>query len=165
MRRFDTDTVWRLAIERQKAGKGLAGARGSAEPARGGPDCRRARRRARSPAWFAAGRVSHAEIVLLSGKTHETIRYLYAQYITPSGARLRMTARAPVDAIPESPAYFPELEPATRASRPQRLAPRPEPVDPGVASRGRPERLVARCRRTASLAVGGPHRRPHLAGP
>ena len=126
VRWFDIDTVWRLAIERQKAGK---------------VPRRRARRPSNRPegvqtvtgaetrkiaGWFAAG-LSHAEIVLLSGKTHETIRYLYAQHITPSGARLRMTARAPVDAIPESPAYFPELEPA-RASRPQRLPPKPEPA-------------------------------------
>jgi len=127
VRWFDIDTVWRLAIERQKAGK---------------VPRRRARRPSNRPegvqtvtgaetrkiaGWFAAG-LSHAEIVLLSGKTHETIRYLYAQHITPSGARLRMTARAPVDAVPESPAYFPELEPAPDASRPRRLAPRPEPV-------------------------------------
>jgi hypothetical protein len=90
VRWFDIETVWRLAVERQNAGKKAQ---------------RRAPRRTRPEgvervtgaetrqitAWFAAG-LSHAEIVLQSGKTHETIRDLYAQYVTPSGARLRMTS-------------------------------------------------------------------------
>jgi hypothetical protein len=72
-------------------------------------------------AWFAAG-LSHAEVVMQSGKTHETIRYLYAQYITPSGARLRRTGRSPT-LDPEE--YFPEYEPSAGAARPWRAGPLP----------------------------------------
>jgi hypothetical protein len=146
VRWFDIDTVWRLAVERQKAGK---------------MPRRRARRPSNRPEgvqpvtgaqtrkiaqWFAAG-LSHAEIVLLSGKTHETIRYLYAQYITPSGARLRMTAPAPADTTLPDPSYFPELEPPMGASRPRRPA-RPEPralaLPPGAVPSGKALPLTPR---------------------
>ena len=122
VRWFDIDAVWRLAVERQKAGK-------------------KQQRRARRPEgvervtgaetrriteWFAAG-LSHAEIVLQSGKTHETIRYLYAQYITPSGARLRMTTPSSAAPTVESTGYFPEHEPPPTAGRPRRVGPLPTP--------------------------------------
>jgi hypothetical protein len=126
VRWFDIETVWRLAVERQKAGK---------KPQR------RVRRTSNLPAgvervtgaetrriteWFAAG-LSHAEIVVKSGRTHETIRYLYAQYITPSGARLQMTAPSPAAATIEAPAYFPEHEPSAAVGS---LRARPLPKAP-----------------------------------
>src|SRR5271154_1299905 len=75
--------------------------------------------------WFAAG-LSHAEIVLQSGKTHETIRYLYAQYITPRGARLRTGAPSGRASALEPPAYYPEHEPSAAAGRPRRAGALPE---------------------------------------
>jgi hypothetical protein len=133
VRWFDIDAVWRLAVERQKAGK---------------KQQRRARRTSRRPEgvervtgaetrqiteWFAAG-LSHAEIVVKSGKTHETIRYLYAQYITPSGARLRMTAPSSAAPTVEPTGYFPEHEPSPTAGRPRRVGPLPAP--PSLAMPG-----------------------------
>jgi hypothetical protein len=125
VRWFDIETVWRLAVERQKAGKKAQ---------------RRAPRRSRPEgvervtgaetrqitAWFAAG-LSHAEIVLQSGKTHETIRYLYAQYVTPSGARLRMTAPSARPSGAEPAGYYPEHESTTATAKPRLAGPLPKP--------------------------------------
>jgi hypothetical protein len=121
VRWFDIDTVWKLAIERQKAGKKP---QRRARPMTGEPEGIERVTGAETrqiTAWFAAG-LSHAEVVLQSGKTHETIRYLYAQYITPSGARLRRTGRSST-LDPEE--YFPECEPSAGAPRPWRAGPLP----------------------------------------
>jgi hypothetical protein len=77
--------------------------------------------------WIAAG-LDHAEIVSRSGKSNETIRYLYAQFITPHGRRLR---KFPLDASREEP-YYPELRPTAPQARPAPGAPaRFEPAPRG----------------------------------
>ena len=119
VRWFDIDTVWKLAIERQKAGKKpQRRARRMSSHSEGVERVTGAETR-QITEWFAAG-LSHAEIVLQSGKTHETIRYLYAQYITPSGARLRMTAPSSADDA-RADGALPEHEPSP-AARPRRCA-------------------------------------------
>jgi hypothetical protein len=124
VRWFDIDTVWKLAIERQKAGKKpQRRARPTSDESEGIERVTGAETR-QITAWFAAG-LSHADVVLQSGKTHETIRYLYAQHITPSGARLRRTARSPATATLEAPEYYPEHEPSALAGRPRRAGPLP----------------------------------------
>jgi hypothetical protein len=121
VRWFDIDTVWKLAIERQKVGKKpKRRARRMSSHSEGVERVTGAETR-QITEWFAAG-LSHAEIVLKSGKTHETIRYLYAQYITPSGARLRMTASpTPATAKPGRQPPSPVSAPAAR--RPLRPVP------------------------------------------
>ena len=125
VRWFDIDSVWKLAIERQKAGKKpQRRARRLSSHSEGVERVTGAETR-QITEWFAAG-LSHAEIVLQSGKTHETIRYLYAQYITPSGARLRMTAPCPTKETPEPPASLPQHEATAAADRSLRAAPLPK---------------------------------------
>ncbi|MGD0524232.1 MAG: hypothetical protein ABSE49_03755 [Polyangiaceae bacterium] len=144
VRWFDIDTVWKLAIERQKAGKKpQRRARPKSDESEGIERVTGAETR-QITAWFAAG-LSHAEVVLQSGKTHETIRYLYAQYITPSGARLRRTGRSPT-LDPEE--YFPEHEPSAGAARPWRAGPLPRLP------------AMAQPQRTASTAAPPPTPRP-----
>lgn len=144
VRWFDVDTVWKLAIERQKAGKKP---QRRARPMTGEPEGIERVTGAETrqiTAWFAAG-LSHAEVVLQSGKTHETIRYLYAQYITPSGARLRRTGRS---SALDPAEYFPEYEPSAVASRPWRAGPLPRLP------------AMAQPARTASPAAPPPTPRP-----
>jgi hypothetical protein len=117
VRWFDIDTVWKLAIERQKAGKKpQRRARPKSDESEGIERVTGAETR-QITEWFAAG-LSHAEIVLKSGKTHETIRYLYAQYITPSGARLRMTVPSPTTATAKPDRQLPSPVSAPAARRP-----------------------------------------------
>jgi hypothetical protein len=122
VRWFDIDTVWKLAIERQKAGKKpQRRARRMSSHSEGVERVTGAETR-QITEWFAAG-LSHAEIVLKSGKTHETIRYLYAQYITPSGARLRMTVPSPSTATAKPGRQPPSPVSAPAARRPLRPVP------------------------------------------
>jgi hypothetical protein len=122
VRWFDIDTVWKLAIERQKAGKKpQRRARRLSSHSEGVERVTGAETR-QITGWLAAG-LSHAEIVLKSGKTHETIRYLYAQYITPSGARLRMTAPSPTTATAKPGRQPPSPVSAPAARRPLRPVP------------------------------------------
>ena len=144
VRWFDIDTVWKLAIERQKAGKKpKRRARRMSSHSEGVERVTGAETR-QITEWFAAG-LSHAEIVLKSGKTHETIRYLYAQYITPSGARLRMTVPSPTTATLERRADFPEHKATAAADRTQRATTLPE-----APSLALPERIT----------TAGPGRQP-----
>jgi hypothetical protein len=123
VRWFDIETVWRLAVERQKAGVKPRPRTPRSRLPEGvqrvtGTETRRINE------WFAAG-LSHAEVVMRSGKTNETIRYLYAQYVTPSGGRVRMTAPGSANSTLDPPAYFPEHGGAAHAARPVRAEPLP----------------------------------------
>ena len=88
MRWFDVEAVWRLAVERQRAGTKpqRRAPRRSSRPE--GVERVNGAETAQISQWFS-DRLTHAEVVMRSGKTHETIRYLYAQHITPNGGRPR----------------------------------------------------------------------------
>lgn len=107
VRWFEVDSLRRLAVAMQKAaGRPRRRARAKSSRPDGvervtGAETRQINR------WFADG-LEHAEVVSRSGKTNETIRYLFAQYVTPSGSRLRATP-APSKAELE-PDYYPERD-------------------------------------------------------
>jgi hypothetical protein len=107
VRWFDIETVWRLALERFKDRKSRHRPRRPSLRPEGVERVTGAETR-QITQWFAAG-LSHAEVVVLSGKTHETIRYLYAQYITPNGAKVRMSSATPGQRAAHTPPdYYPE---------------------------------------------------------
>ena len=105
VRWFDIETVWRLAVERQKAGVRAPGLGRPGSLA--SPRASSASRVPKAPnhEWFAAGLSLGPEVVMRSGKTNETVRYLDAK----TEHRVRMTApgRRPTGRS-NAAQYFPE---------------------------------------------------------
>lgn len=123
VRWFDIETVRQLAAAMQKA----VNRQGKRSPRRPlppnvqrctGPETRQIND------WIAAG-VDHAEIVSRSGKTNETIRYLYAQFITPHGRKLRTTSR---DTVANEEGYYPERRLPSPQGRPAPAVRSPTPA-------------------------------------
>jgi hypothetical protein len=113
VRWFDIDELRRLAVAWQRAAKARSRVRVVKTRPEGvervtGAENRQIYR------WFDEER-SHAEVVQLSGKTAETIRYLHQQWRTPNGCRLRAPTAHDREAEREPSAYFPERDMLPRA--------------------------------------------------